>query len=354
MAEDLAQNKTEDPTPRRREDARQQGRVAFSAELATGALLLAGMVGLWMMGETIASGLVGALRLDWRDLHQIDPDGRAGPALLARWLGRGLLLLGPLLGLLLLAGVATGLFQAGLHVVPELALPRWERLSPVHGWSRLLSAAGLLRGLLALLKTSAIGLLALGIVRGRFGQMAHLGEGSLGSAAASTWDLAMRLGLAITASLVLIGLVDYVWQRWRLEVTLRMTRQELKEEIKREEGDPQVKARLRKLQRELGKWRMLQDVPRATVVVTNPTHLAIALRYDRGTMAAPRVVAKGAGQVARRIADLARRHAVPVVERKPLAQALYRAVKVGQEIPTALYYAVAELLAYVYRLRGTE
>jgi flagellar biosynthetic protein FlhB len=131
-----------------------------------------------------------------------------------------------------------------------------------------------------------------------------------------------------------------------------MTRQELKEELKREEGDPLIRARIRKVARELARKRMMDDVPRATVVITNPTHLAIALRYERGVTAAPRVVAKGAGVLAERIVTLARNHAVPVVERKPLAQALYKAVKVGQDIPTALYYAVAEVLAYVYRLRS--
>src|SRR4051794_8795206 len=131
-----------------------------------------------------------------------------------------------------------------------------------------------------------------------------------------------------------------------------MTRQELKEEMKRDEGDPQIKARIRKLQREAAHKRMFQDVPTASVIVTNPTHLAVALRYERGSMAAPKVVAKGAGFVAKRIVALARTHGVPVVERKPVAQALFKAVKVGQEIPGALYYVVAEVMAFVYRLRG--
>src|SRR5262249_2361956 len=142
------------------------------------------------------------------------------------------------------------------------------------------------------------------------------------------------------------------FQRWRHEQTLRLTRQELKEELKREEGDPHMKARIRKLAREVARRRRMADVPRATGVITNRTPLAAALRYERGTMAAPRVVAKGAGHIALRIVELARRHAVPVVERKLVAQALYKAVKVGREIPAALYYAVAEIVAYVYRLRG--
>jgi flagellar biosynthetic protein FlhB len=157
------------------------------------------------------------------------------------------------------------------------------------------------------------------------------------------------LGLAVAAAFTLIGAVDYFLQRLRFEASLRMTREESKEEIKREEGDLHIKARIRKLARELSQRRMMRDVQRATVVVTNPIHLAIALRYEKG---APRVVAKGAGCVARRIVETARRHGVPVVERKPVALALYRAAQVGQEIPAALYQAIAEVLAYVCRLRG--
>jgi flagellar biosynthetic protein FlhB len=146
--------------------------------------------------------------------------------------------------------------------------------------------------------------------------------------------------------------LDYAYQRWRFELSLRMTRQEMKEELKRDEGDPQVKARIRRLQREAAQKRMLQEVPKATVIITNPTHLAIALRYEQGAMGAPRVVAKGAGFVAERIVELARKNWVPIVQRPPLAQVLFKAVQVNQEIPAELYVVVAEVLAYVYRLRG--
>jgi flagellar biosynthetic protein FlhB len=147
-------------------------------------------------------------------------------------------------------------------------------------------------------------------------------------------------------------LVDYVWQLWRFEQSLRMSKQELKEEVKREEGDPQVKMRVRRLQREAATKRMMLDVPKATVVVTNPTHLAVALRYEKGEGAAPKVIAKGADHMAAKIIAAARKHGVPVLERKPVAQALFKSVKVGQEIPMGLYHVVAEILAYVYKLRA--
>jgi len=149
-----------------------------------------------------------------------------------------------------------------------------------------------------------------------------------------------------------LGLVDYAWQRWRYERQLMMTRWELKEELRQDEGDPHMRARIRKLMREMSQRRMLQEVPQATVVLRNPTHVAVALRYDRQTMAAPQLVAKGAGAVAERILEIARQHGVPILERPPLAQALFRLVPVGQEIPPALYLAVAEVLAFVYQQRG--
>src|SRR5581483_11497751 len=166
------------------------------------------------------------------------------------------------------------------------------------------------------------------VLRGRAGMVASLGQDGLAFAAAQGWSLVLRLALAVAAALVLIGVGDYLFQRWRREQSLRMTRQELKEELKREEGDPHIKGRMRKLQRELAQRRMMAEVPKATVVITNPTHLAVALRYDRGRRGAPRVLAKGRGHVARRIEALARRHAVPVVENIPVARAVFRVVPV--------------------------
>ena len=156
--------------------------------------------------------------------------------------------------------------------------------------------------------------------------------------------------MAIAAAMVVIGLLDYLFQRWRHEQDLKMTRRELEEERKEEEGDPHMRARIRKLQREVGQRRMMQDVPNATVVITNPTHIAVAIQYERGLMSAPKVVAKGADLLAMQIRQIAERHDVPVLERKPLARALYLAVDVGEEIPAEFYHAIAEILAYIYRL----
>jgi flagellar biosynthetic protein FlhB len=346
-------SKTEAPTQRHREEARQQGQVALSAELAAGSLLLAGVVALALGGPSLASGLLQSVRLGLGELKIGEFSAEQARLCVVGIMSQGGQLLGLFLGLLFAVALAVGVLQAGFHVVPELILPRWEKLSPATGWGRIVSLSAGMRGVLAFLKVSVVALVAAWVLRGRLRQIGVVGQGSLSAAAVEGWNLALRLALAVAAALALLGVIDYLFQWWRHEQSLRMTRQELKDETKREEGDPAIRARIRKHQREVDQQQMLRDVPRATVVVTNPTHLAVALRYERGTMPAPRVVAKGAGFVALRIAALARRHAVPVVERKPVAQALYKAVKVGQEIPSALFLAVAEILAYVMRLRGS-
>jgi flagellar biosynthetic protein FlhB len=351
MAEDFDDSKTEAPTQRRREEARQQGQVAVSNELTAGILLLTGVLVLWMSGPRMAGGLLQAVQQGLLMLRRTDLGPEAVQEVMGAQFAQAGQLLAYLLGALFVVACGVGVLQVGFHIVPELLLPKWEKLSPAEGWSRLFSIAAVVRGIVAILKVTAVALLAVWVLRGRMGKIVTLGEGNLSYACAQTWDIAIRLALAIAASLALIGVLDYAYQRFRFERALRMSRQELKEELKREEGDPQVRARIRKMHREAARRRMMQEVPKATVVITNPVHLAVALRYERGEMAAPRVVAKGAGLLAERIIELARENDVPVLERKATAQALFKAVQVGQDIPESLYLAVAEILAYLYRLR---
>jgi flagellar biosynthetic protein FlhB len=353
MAEELGQSRTEAATPHRREEAREQGQVALSADLSTGLVLLAGVAVMAVAAQSMATGLLTYVRFDLLHSWVADLTPEHVQTVFISQFGRGMTLIGAILGLVFIVALATGVLQVGVHFVPGLAAFKWERLAPAAGWSRMFSAASAFRGLLALLKVAVMAGVVYWVIKGRSTQISELNEVNLTTSTHQAWTTAIRLALAVAGALAILGLADYGFQRWRHEQSLKMTRQELKEEIKREEGDPQIKARVRKLQREAAKKRMMGDVPRATVVITNPTHLAIALRYDRASMTAPKVVAKGAGHVAQRIIDVARNHAVPIVERKPLAQALYKSVKIGQEIPAALYYIVAELFAYLYRLRGS-
>jgi flagellar biosynthetic protein FlhB len=361
MAEDF-ETRTEAPTPRRRQQARDEGQVAYSQDLMTGLVVLAGAIGLVASAAALGNGWLTTLRLDLINLRATDLDADAARALLTGAAAHGLGACGLVLGLLFVVALAGGLLQVGVQLTPELLALKWERLLPFSGEPRLLSWNKLLRGLGALVKVAVLGLAAYLLLRGQGPTLSRLAEMRLNAAVAHAWTIVLQLLLVGAAILFLLGAADYFWQRWRLEQSLRMTRPELKEELKREEGDPLIRARIRRLQREAARRQMLNEVRRATVVVTNPTHLAIALRYDRpaggapgaGSGGVPRVVAKGAGAVAQRMVALARRHGLPVVERKTLAQALFRSVQVNQEIPAALYFAVAELLAYVYRLRGEQ
>jgi flagellar biosynthesis protein FlhB len=353
MAEEFNEAKTEAPTQHRRDEAREQGQVARSNDLASSLVLLAGLVALALGGGTLASGMLDSVRVDLLfagQCKELVPEQVQG--ILAGMLSKGMELVGLLCALAFLMALGAGALQVGFHVTPLVLAVNWERLSPAQGWSRLFSLSAVVRGILAGVKIAVVLLVAYWILKSRFPAVVSLSQVTLASTVAQAWKMILQVALAIAGTLVVVGAIDYGWQWWKLEQSLRMSRPELKEETKREQGNPQIKMRVRKLQREAAQKRMLRDVPKATVVITNPTHLAVALRYDRGTMPAPRVVAKGAGVVAGRIVALARRHAVPVVERKPVAQALFKTVKVGQEIPLALYHVVAEVLAYLFRLRA--
>lgn len=349
--EDLGQTKSEEPTQRRREEAREQGQVAFSTDLTTGLLLLATLAALASFVPMIASGLAETLRNGMAHCAVDDLPPQQVQGMLYRLFGKGLELLGFFFCVVVLAGILVPMMQVGFYIAPGLLGMNLEKLSPSRGWGRLLSFEGGVRGLIAVAKVIFIVMVAYWVLRWRAPNVAMLGTMRLAPALSTAWSAIVHLAIAVAGTLVVLGVFDYFFQRYKHDQSLRMTREELKQEVKNDEGDPQVKARIRRLQREAGQKRMMQDVPKATVVVTNPTHLAVALRYD-STMSSPQVVAKGAGAVAHRIADIARRHGVSVVERKPLAQALFKTVKVGQQIPAALYIAVAELLAYVFRLKG--
>ncbi len=350
--EDTGQERTETASPRRREEARKRGQIAVSADLNTGVLLLAGALAFWLGGEAIGGGLLAGVKFDLSRAYRLDLDAFEVRFMMASIFFRTLQALGMFFGIVVAAALVAGFAQAGFAFYPDLLTIKPERLDPTQGVKRLFSLGSLVKMLTSFAKIGIAAVTVFVILNGRLGQIARLSRTTLGSAVAQSWSIILRLFVSLAVALFIIGVIDYIIQRFRLERQLRMTRQEAKEESKQEEGDPQIKARIRRLQREASQKRMMQNVPKATVVITNPTHLAVALRYDRGKMEAPQVIAVGAGFVAERIIEIARRHAVPVVENKPLAQALFRVGKIDQEIPAAFYRAVAEVMAFVFKLRG--
>jgi flagellar biosynthetic protein FlhB len=352
MAEDQEFDKTEQPTQRRRDEARARGQFAYSHELINGLLLMTGTLGLWWCGVTLAGGLSTEIQSHLRT-PRMELVAEDVPSLIGGLMSRGLQITGGLLVTVFAVGLASNLAQAGLHINTESLGPKWDKINPAMNWQRVLSTEGLLRGGLSLAKVGLIGVAAWWVLSDRGEQIAVLGTGVLSQSVSIAWGIAIELLVAASAVLLVIGACDYGWQWFRNEKMLRMSREELKRERKDDEGDPQIQMRRRQRAREIvNNRRMLEEVPKATLVITNPTHLAIALRYERGVMGAPVVIAKGRDQFAFQIAARARRHGIPVVQRKPVAQALYKMVKVGQEIPQTLYVAVSEVLGYVYRLRG--
>jgi flagellar biosynthetic protein FlhB len=253
---------------------------------------------------------------------------------------------------IVVAAVAVNLAQVGFLFVAEPMAPNLDRIDPIAGLGRMFSARSVARLLMGLLKVVLVGIVVtLTIWAERSRLVGLLGHGF---EEIVKYGTGMMLTVALRAVLVLLTLaiLEYGYQRWQYERDLRMSKQEVREELKRFEGDPKIRERRRAIQRRLAMQRMMQRVPKATVVITNPTHLAVAIEYRKDEMEAPVVVAKGAEHLAQRIREIALDHGVPVIERRDLARALYKAVEVGQTIPVELYQAVAEVLAYVYRLKG--
>lgn len=354
MAEETGQERTERATPKRLREARERGQVARSRELGSAALLTTGAATLLLagghMGERTAALMRDALSLRGAELGRPE-------ALLARLadaLAAGYLTAAPLLVVAVVAAVAATLAVGGWVFSGQAVAFRPEKLDPVKGLKRIFSVQGLVELVKAVAKFALVLAVAVATLAWEAPEILGLADEPLPAALAHAGRLFATTFLLLAAALVLIAAADVPFQIWNHARQLRMTRQEVKDELKDTEGRPEVRSRIRQIQRQLAQQRMMAEVPKADVVVTNPTHYAVALRYEEGRRAAPVVVAKGADLVALRIRALAREAGVPVLELPPLARALYRSTDLGREIPAALYVAVAQVLAYVYQVRAAR
>lgn len=351
MAEETSQNKTEAPTPRRREKAREEGQVVSSPDLVSGIVLLAFGLACWWWGPVYGELVQGIVKQSLLRIAGTSWD--AGTTVLAgRWLFGHLGLLAGFVTLgALVLGVSAVQLQAGFALTFKPLAPNWEKVSPIKGWMRIWSAESLMRGVMALLKIGSSVAIAVAVGWAWYGAVRVGTRGAFAGSVHLGWELACQLMLWLGGMALVWGIGDYVFKYFRHEQKLKMSRQEVKDEQKQEQGDPHIKSRMRKMQQDAAERKTLQDVPGASAVITNPTHYAVALKYESGRMKAPRIVAKGKDAFARRIVAVAREHGVPVLERKPLTRALYALAEVGQEIPLEFYRAVAEILAHVYRLK---
>ena len=342
--------RSEEATQQRREDFRKRGQVAQTKELSSVLLLFAGVLLIWLMSkfffhqiwqlfnQSMGDSLADAARSgDWRQLTVF-----AGTKLL--------FILAPMMGIFWVVGFLSSIVQVGFLVNEEALQFRWDRLNPAAGFGRIFSMRSGMEGVKAILKLCLILFLSYVLLKDQIAVLPQLMSFSIGQIFEFLGVLSIRLLSGVGFFMLALAAADYFYQRWDLEREMRMTKQEVKEEVKSREGDPMIKARIKRIQRDVASRRMMDEVPKADVIVTNPTHIAVALKYDE-TMISPKVIAKGADLIAEKIKNLAREHSIPIVENKPLARTIFKTLKIGQSIPRELYTAVAEVLSYVYRLR---
>lgn len=351
MAEDSDLERTEPASQRRLEKAREEGNVPQSRELGTFIMMMAGAVSLSVLGGWCYPRMVQIARRGWMlERHQVFDTRSMSTALMSQF-GDALTLLAPFFLVMVIAAVAGPMLIGGFNLSTKSLGFNASRLNPMEGVKRIISVYGLVELVKALLKTLVVGGVAGWVVYGHSAQSLSLIGMSVETGSQSFVSLVLGALIWMAAGLALIAGIDVPFQLWHYYDRLRMTKEELRQELKEQEGDPQVKGRIRARQREMARRRMMEEVPKADVVVTNPTHYAVALKYDGTRMRAPRVVAKGADLVAGQIRELARANQVPLLEAPPLARALFRHTELGDDVPAALYTAVAEVMAWVFTLR---
>jgi flagellar biosynthesis protein FlhB len=352
MAEnENSQDRTEQPTQKRLDEARRLGQVPRSRELTTAAVVLAAGLAMRFDGGPMASGFTGLMKAGLTlSRDQALDENRLLPHLVAL-ATQGLLASAPILGITLLAALLSPLAIGGWNMSFEALVPDLNRLNPVAGLQRLISMRGAAELLKAYAKFLLVGVIAVIFLRAKTAELLSLGDEPLNPAIAHSVGLAGSALLALSISLVVMAGIDVPLQLRQYLRQLRMSRAEVRQELRESDGAPEIKGRLRRMQQDLARRRMLQEVPKADVVITNPTHYSVALRYDEARMRAPVVVAKGVDEVAANIRRIAAEHQVPLFEAPPLARVLFRDVDLNAEVPSTLYVAVAQVLTYVFQLR---
>ncbi len=348
------QERTEQPTSKRLEEARSKGQVPRSADLNAAAVMLLAGGGLYLMGGHLGTQLYGLMRSGLSLTREDALDENRAIATFGNELLHALLACAPVLGLTLVAALAAPLAIGGWSLSLGALAPDFNKLNPVSGWERMFSARSAVELAKAFAKFLFIAAVAACLLWNNSGELMSLGAEPVNAALGHAARLTGHAFLVLAGTLGVIAAVDVPWQLWQHNQKLKMTREEIKEEMKESDGSPEMKGRIRRAQHEIARRRMMQEVPKADVVVTNPTHFSVALRYDETRMRAPIVVAKGTDLIAARIREIATEHKVPIFEAPPLARALHRNVEIGSEIPSNLYVAVAQVLTYIYQLKNAR
>lgn len=345
------EQKTEEPTSKRLEESREEGQLPLSQEVRTWFMLMGGFIAIAAVGPYLGRTMLDALAIYFAMPEQLfAADGGVRNAL-ADTLTR----LGPAFGaiilILVLAALAGSMLQTGIFAAPKLLAPKWDRISPVAGFKRTFGTQALVEFVKGLLKISIVGAIIYYVLKPVVVDVGLLANMDTGLQMAVIYQYTLKVLGAALIMVTFFAAADYAYQRFKFYRQMRMTRQEVKEELKQTEGDPYIRARLRQVRLERARRRMMTKVPEADVVITNPTHFAVALEYKVGKHAAPRVIAKGQDMIALKIREIAAAHDVPMVENPPLARALNKSCDIDEEIPVEHYKAVAEIISYVYKLK---
>jgi flagellar biosynthetic protein FlhB len=347
--------KSEEPTAKRRDDARKRGQFPRSRNIAPVVTLISVIFVLNIGGGKLVNGLGAVLRTFFQlagDLENVGVDDLLRVSIDAAITVTPTL--AAMFALLAVTNVFVGFIQSGFVLAAEPLRPQWKRINPLSGFARLCSGESIVESTKAVLVLSCLTLIGWSFLRGRFFILTGLPGLQVDEILRVASYDSSTLAFQIVTAMAVFAICDYLHQRWQTEKKLRMSRQEVREEMREQEGDPLLKFNLKRLRQRLTRRRMMRDVEKADVVITNPTHLAVALRYRATEMSAPRVVGKGAGFIADKIREVARARHIPLIEDKPLARVLFQQVEIGGEVPESLYRAVAGVLAYVYRLRGAH
>lgn len=342
--------KTEEASQTRREEFRRQGQVPQTKELATVLVLMFAAIAVGLLSRFFLSQVVEIFNYSFgSDMVAAVREGHKYPGVrLAA--EKAALMVAPIFGITFIIAIASTYLQVGILNTENALKPNFNKINPIEGIKRLMSMKQLIEGLKAVLKVSAVIIVAYMTLKTEILQLPRLSQATPEQMLSYLGIVVLKL-LSFTAILMaILALADYMFQRWDIEKKMMMTKKEAKEDFKSTEGDPQIKARIKKIQREMANRRMMDSVPKADVIITNPTHIACAVRYGED-LPAPQLIAKGADLVAEKIKQIAREHNIPIVENKPLARTMFKTMKIGSVIPRELFVAVAEVLAYVYKLR---
>ena len=352
MSKGSDQEKTEPATSKRLQEMREKGQVAKSREVPSVAVLIASLLVFYFLGSTMVKQLMDMMQWVFSSSGSLQIKEANLQWLLIELLGRGLKVVAPLLIALVAMGLVSNYLQVGFLFSFQSIVPKFSKLDPIKGFAKMFSKQTLVELVKNIFKVMIVGCVAYLTVKGELNHIIPLMDMEVWSILSYIGGVCFKIMLRTCWVLLILALLDYVFQRWDFQQEGKMTKQEVKDEFKQREGDPLIKSRVRQVQKEMARRRMMEAVPKADVVITNPSHLAIALEYNAQQMTAPKVIAKGTRLMAERIREVARKNQVPIMENKPLAQALFGSVEVGQEIPMVFYKAVAEILSYVYRLKN--